>query len=34
MFEDRDSIDIACEFCGQPYSFDAVDALKLFSAVH
>ena len=34
MFEERDSIDIACEFCGQPYSFDATDALKLFSAVH
>jgi molecular chaperone Hsp33 len=34
MFEDRDSIEVACEFCGQPYSFDATDALKLFSAVH
>ena len=34
MFEDRDSIEVACEFCGKPYSFDAVDALKLFSTVH
>ena len=34
MFKDRDSIEVACEFCGQPYSFDATDALKLFSAVH
>ena len=31
MFEDRDSIEVACEFCGKPYS---VDALKLFSTVH
>jgi molecular chaperone Hsp33 len=34
MFEDRDSIEVACEFCGQPYIFDAADALRLFSTVH
>jgi molecular chaperone Hsp33 len=34
MFQDRDTIDIACEFCGQPYTFDASEAATLFTAVH
>ncbi|MBZ1351371.1 Hsp33 family molecular chaperone HslO [Alcaligenaceae bacterium LF4-65] len=34
MFEERDTIDIACEFCGQPYTFDSAQATTLFSAVH
>jgi molecular chaperone Hsp33 len=34
MFENSDTIDIACEFCGQPYAFDTEEALALFSAVH
>ncbi len=34
MLENRDAIDIACEFCGQPYTFEAKEALALFDAVH
>lgn len=34
MFQEQDSVEIACEFCGQPYTFGAQEALTLFTAVH
>lgn len=34
MFQEQDPVEIACEFCGKPYSFDAQEALALFTAVH
>ncbi len=34
MFQEQDSVEIACEFCGQPYTFGAQEALMLFTAVH
>ena len=32
ILAERGSIDVACEFCGQHYPFDAVDAARLFTA--
>ncbi len=30
ILQEQGKIDVACEFCGKPYSFDKVDALTLF----
>lgn len=32
ILAERGSIDVACEFCGKHYPFDAVDAARLFTA--
>jgi molecular chaperone Hsp33 len=32
ILAERGEIDVACEFCGQQYRFDAVDAAQLFAA--
>jgi molecular chaperone Hsp33 len=32
ILADQGEIDVACEFCGQQYRFDAVDAARLFTA--
>jgi molecular chaperone Hsp33 len=29
---EQGEIDVACDFCGQQYRFDAVDAAQLFTA--
>lgn len=34
MFQEQDPVEIACEFCGKLYTFDAQEALALFTAVH
>ncbi|WP_439891545.1 Hsp33 family molecular chaperone HslO [Ralstonia sp. 25C] len=31
ILEERDKVEIDCEFCGQHYSFDAVDCAQLFA---
>ncbi|MBC7604514.1 MAG: Hsp33 family molecular chaperone HslO [Ramlibacter sp.] len=33
ILEERGEIDVACDFCGQQYRFDAVDAAQIFKAV-
>lgn len=30
ILEERDAVEIVCNFCGKPYQFDAVDCAKLF----
>ncbi len=30
ILSERDKVDIACNFCGKPYTFDAVDCARLF----
>lgn len=30
ILEERSKVDVSCEFCGKPYTFDAVDAAALF----
>ena len=32
ILQERGSIDVGCEYCGQQYHFDAVDAVQLFTA--
>ena len=32
ILAERDEIEVACEFCGQQYRYDAVDAAQLFAA--
>ncbi|HVZ46294.1 MAG TPA: Hsp33 family molecular chaperone HslO [Ramlibacter sp.] len=32
ILAERDQIDVACDFCGQHYQFDAVDAARIFTA--
>ncbi len=32
VLKERDAIEVACEFCGQQYHFDPVDAAQLFTA--
>ncbi len=32
ILQERGSIDVGCEYCGQQYHFDAVDAAQLFTA--
>lgn len=34
MFQEQDPVEIACEFCGKQYTFDAQEALALFTQVH
>lgn len=31
VVDERGGVDVSCEFCGQPYHFDAVDAIQLFT---
>jgi molecular chaperone Hsp33 len=30
ILEERGEIDVSCDFCGQHYRFDAVDAAQVF----
>ncbi len=32
ILDERGTIDVGCEYCGQQYHFDAVDAVQLFTA--
>jgi molecular chaperone Hsp33 len=32
ILAERDEIDVGCDFCGQQYRFDAVDAAQIFTA--
>ena len=32
ILDERGAIDVGCEYCGQQYHFDAVDAVQLFTA--
>jgi molecular chaperone Hsp33 len=32
IIAERGEIEVACDFCGQQYRFDAVDAAQLFTA--
>ena len=32
ILDERGTIDAGCEYCGQQYHFDAVDAVQLFTA--
>jgi molecular chaperone Hsp33 len=32
ILEERGTIDVSCDFCGQHYRFDAVDAARIFTA--
>ncbi|MBS0466828.1 MAG: Hsp33 family molecular chaperone HslO [Proteobacteria bacterium] len=32
ILQERGAIDVGCEYCGQQYHFDAVDAVQLFTA--
>ena len=32
ILAERGQVDVACDFCGKPYEFDAVDCAALFSA--
>jgi molecular chaperone Hsp33 len=32
ILAERGEIDVSCDFCGQHYRFDAVDAAQLFTA--
>jgi molecular chaperone Hsp33 len=34
IIEERNSVEVDCEFCGRHYSFDAVDAEQVFAAEH
>jgi molecular chaperone Hsp33 len=31
ILDERDEIEVGCDFCGQPYRFDAVDVARLFA---
>jgi molecular chaperone Hsp33 len=31
ILAERDDIDVGCDFCGQHYQFDAIDAAQLFT---
>jgi len=32
ILAERGEIDVGCDFCGQQYRFDAVDATRIFAA--
>lgn len=32
ILDEQGQVDVACEFCGQPYHFDAVDCAQLFAS--
>jgi molecular chaperone Hsp33 len=34
IIEERNSVEVDCEFCGRHYTFDAVDAEQVFAAPH
>jgi molecular chaperone Hsp33 len=31
ILSERENIEVGCEFCGQQYRFDAVDAAQIFA---
>ena len=34
ILQERDVIEVGCDFCGLQYRFDAVDAAQIFRASH
>jgi molecular chaperone Hsp33 len=34
ILEERDTVDVTCEFCNRAYHYDSVDAEQLFAAAH
>jgi molecular chaperone Hsp33 len=34
MLEERDAVEVTCEFCNRAYRYDSVDAEQLFAAAH
>jgi molecular chaperone Hsp33 len=34
ILEERDTVEVTCEFCNRAYRYDSVDAEQLFAATH
>jgi molecular chaperone Hsp33 len=34
ILEERDDVEVTCEFCNRSYRYDSVDAEQLFAATH
>jgi len=34
ILDERETVDVTCEFCNRAYRYDSVDAEQLFAAAH